>query len=335
MKILQLLSYGKIESKLAFAEVEKPIPGDDQVLLEVYSASVNPVDYKLVEGWLKMFLKLPLPTGIGYDVAGIVVEKGINVSGIEIGDEVMAVLPSTSPGSFAEYIVIDSNIVASKPNNIDFQEASGIPMVGLTTVQCFKKANIKAGSSVLIHAGSGGVGTFAIQYAKAKGAFVYTTTSTKNVGWVKELGADRVIDYTKENYVEVINEVDFVIDTLGGPYTKDAFKIIKKGGTVVNIVGMKLDDETAQEWGLNRFMRFILSLLRYRIAKAAKEKSAFYKTVIMLPNASQLKEIKEMIEEGLINTLIDKIFPFSDAVKAVLYQKTGRAKGKVIIQVKK
>ena len=335
MKILQLLSYGKIESKLAFGEVEKPTPGDDQVLLEVYSASVNPVDYKLIEGWLKMFLKLPLPTGIGYDVAGIVVEKGINVSGIEIGDEVMAVLPSTSPGTFAEYIAIDSNIVASKPTNIDFQEASGIPLVGLTTVQCFEKANIKAGSSVLIHAGSGGVGTFAIQYAKAKGAFVYTTTSTRNVGWVKELGADRVIDYTKENYVEVIKEVDFVIDTLGDPYTKDAFKIIKKGGTVVGLVGLKLDDETAQEWGLNRFMRFILSLLRWRITKAAKEKSAFYKTVIMLPNASQLTEIKEMIEKGLINPLIDKIFPFSDAVKAVLYQKTGRAKGKVIIQVKK
>ena len=194
MKALQITGYGDIKSNLTFNEVEKPSINDNQFLVEIHAASVNPIDYKIVEGIFKNFSKLSFPAPIGFDLAGVIVEKGKNVLNFEVGDEVFSRVPSESPGTFAHYIAVDKNVVTKKPDNMNFNEASSIPLVGLTTVQSFEKAKLKSGDKVLIHAGSGGIGTFAIQYAKAKGAFVYTTTSTKNVGWVKELGADRVFN---------------------------------------------------------------------------------------------------------------------------------------------
>jgi len=333
MKALQIKGYGDIEINLAFSEVKKPAIKDNQVLIEVHSASVNPIDYKIIEGILKKMNKLTFPAPIGFDVAGIVVEKGIEVSNLQVGDEVYSRVPSESPGTFAEYVAVDSNVVSQKPSNMDFNAASSIPLVGLTTIQCFDKANLKSGDNVLIHAGSGGIGTFAIQYAKAKGAYVYTTTSTKNVLWVKELGADRVIDYKKENYLEIVKNLDIVYDTLGGDYTVDAFKVIKKGGTVVSIAG-EVDNATAKELGLNGIIRFFLALMRRKITKQTKANSAFYKFILMKPNASQLNDIKILIEDQLIKSVIDKKFPFSDAINAILYQKSGRAKGKIVINMK-
>jgi NADPH:quinone reductase-like Zn-dependent oxidoreductase len=186
---------------------------------------------------------------------------------------------------------------------------------------------------VLIHAGSGGIGTFAIQYAKAKGAFVYTTTSTKNVEWVKELGADRVIDYKKENYLDIAKDLDIVYDTLGGDYTVDAFKVIKKGGSVVSIAG-DVDDSSAKKLGLNLIIRFFLAIKRWKITRAAKAKSAAYKFIMMEPNASQLEDIKALIENQSIKPVIDKEFLFSNAIDALLYQKNGHAKGKIVINMK-
>jgi len=333
MKALQITGYGKIEDNLAINEVKKPSINDSQVLVEIYSASVNPVDYKIVEGKLKQINKLKFPAAIGFDVAGIVVEKGKKVTDLEIGDEIFSRVPTLSPGTIAEYIAIDSNVVTKKPSNLDFSAASSIPLVGVTTVQSFNKANLKAGDKVLIHAGSGGVGTFAIQYAKAKGAFVYTTTGTDNVEWVKELGADRVIDYKKENYLDIVKDLDIVYDTLGGDYTIDAFKVIKKGGTVVSIAG-EVDESVAKDLGLNGLIRFLLALKRRNITRQAKATSANYKFILMTPNASQLDDIKVLIEKKLIKPVIDKEFPFSNSIDALLYQKSGRAKGKIVIKIK-
>ena len=192
MKALQITGYGDVKNNLVFSEVEKPTIKDNQVLIEIHSASVNPIDYKIIEGLLKQIRKLTFPCPIGFDVAGIVVERGSNVTNLKVGDEVYSRVPSKSPGTFAEYIAVDSDVVCLKPSNLNFSESASLPLVGLTTIQSFDKASLKSGNKVLIHAGSGGIGTFAIQYAKSKGAYVYTTTSTKNVEWVKELGADRV-----------------------------------------------------------------------------------------------------------------------------------------------
>lgn len=333
MKALQITGYGDVKNNLVFSEVEKPTVKDNQVLIEIHSASVNPIDYKIIEGILKQIRKLNFPFPIGFDVAGIVVERGSNVTNLKVGDEVYSRVPSESPGTFAEYIAVDSDVVCLKPSNLNFSESASLPLVGLTTIQSFDKASLKSGNKVLIHAGSGGIGTFAIQYAKSKGAYVYTTTSTKNVEWVKELGADRVIDYKTENYLNIVNNIDIVYETLGGNYTIDAFKVIKNGGKVVSLIG-NVDKETARELELNRVFRFMLALKRMKITKQIKHKSAYYKLILMNSNGTQLNEIKKLVEDKLIKPVIDKEFSFSESIDALLYQKSGRAKGKIIIKIK-
>ena len=333
MKALQIKGYGDIETNLSFNEIDKPTIADDQVLIEIHAAGVNPIDYKIIEGALKRIQKLTFPAAIGFDVSGVVIKKGINVKHLEIGDKVYSRVPREASGTYAEYIAVDANVVSLKPSNLDFNSAASLPLVGLATIQAFDKANLKSGDKVLIHAGSGGIGTFAIQYAKSKGAYVYTTTSTKNVSWVKKLGADRVIDYKSENYLDIVKAIDIVYDTLGGKYTLEAFNVIKKGGKVVSIIG-EVDKETAKELKLNGIIRLILSFKRMKITKKMKSKSAFYKLILMEPNRSQLSEIKHLVESNMIKPVIDKIFPFSKSINALLYQKTGRAKGKVIIEIK-
>jgi len=333
MKALQIKGYGNIKNNLVISEIEKPKVTANEVLIEVHSAGVNPVDYKIVEGALKKIQKLTFPAPIGLDVSGIVVEKGTNVSHLNIGDEVFSRIPSESPGAFAEFVTVESSVVCIKPSNLSFNESASLPLVGLTSIQCLKKANIKNGDKILIHAGSGGIGTFAIQYAKSKGAYVYTTTSTKNVAWVKELGADKVIDYKKENYQDIVSDIDIVFDTLGGNYTVDAFQVIKKGGIVVSIAG-ELDNESAKELKLNGIIRLILAIKRRAITKQIKKKSAFYKFILMKPNGNQLKEIKKLTEAGSIKPVIDKTFSFPTSIDALIYQKSGRAKGKIVIKMK-
>lgn len=333
MKELQITGYGKLEENLTFAEVEKPKIQKDQVLIEVFASGVNPIDYKIIEGAMKQVRKLSFPASIGFDVSGKIVEKGDDVNHLNIGDNVYSRVPSETPGTFAEFIAVDSNVVCLKPSNINFLQSAGLPLVGLTTIQAFDYAQIKKGDKILIHAGSGGIGSFAIQYAKSKGAFVYTTTSTKNVNWVKELGADRVIDYKKENYLEIVKNIDVVYDTLGRNYTYEAFKVIKKGGRVVSLTG-DIDKETAKQLGLNRLIRFFLSLKRRKLMKQVKSKSAYYKLVLMKPDGNQLNDIKSLVESQKIKPIIDKIFPFSEAISALQYQKSGRAKGKIIINMK-
>ena len=333
MKALQVTGYGNVKNNLVFSEVEKPTIKDNQVLIEIHSASVNPIDYKIIEGLLKQIRKLTFPCPIGFDVAGIVAERGSNVTNLKVGDEVYSRVLSESPGTFAEYIAVDSDVVCLKPSNLSFSESASLPLVGLTTIQSFDKASLKPGNKVLIHAGSGGIGTFAIQYAKSKEAYVYTTTSTKNVEWVKELGADSVIDYKTENYLNIVNNIDVVYETLGGNYTIDAFKVIKNGGKVVSLIG-DVDKETARELELNGVFRFMLALKRMKITKQIKHKSAYYKLILMSSNGTQLNEIKKLAEDKLIKPVIDKEFSFSESIDALLYQKSGRAKGKIIIKIK-
>ena len=333
MKILQIKGYGDIKSNLSFSEIEKPTISDNQVLIEVYAASINPIDYKIVEGALKQIRKLTFPAPIGFDVSGVVIKKGNNVNHLNVGDEIYSRVPSDSPGTFSEFIAINADVVCLKPSNLDFIESSSLPLVGLTTIQSFNKANLKSGDKVLIHAGSGGIGTFAIQYAKSKGAYVYTTTSTKNVNWVKELGADRVIDYKTENYLDIVKDVNIVYDTLGGNYTEDAFKVIKDCGKVISIAGA-IDDESAKELGLNGLIRFFLRLKSKKITKQANSKSAYYKFILMTPNGNQLNDIKSLVEAEKVKPIIDKTFPFSETIDALVYQKSGRAKGKIVVKMK-
>lgn len=326
MKALQITKYGELKDSLQFAELDKPSLGETDLLVAIKAAALNPIDYKLAQGHLKEILDLELPAGVGYDFSGEVVEKGSAVKNFEIGDEVYGRVPQEYMGTVAEFVSVDSRVIAHKPENVTFEKASSLPLAGLTAIQALEKADIKENDRVLIHAGSGGVGSFAVQYAKAKGAIVYTTTSSTNVDWVKALGADRVIDYKNEDYKEVANNLDIVFDTLGEDYTFEAFGIIKDGGKVTSIVGPP-DEETAQQMGMKDYQ------LPEKLSKLKQEKSAEYKFTWMQPNAEQLKEIKEMVEDRSIRPIIDLVYSFEDAVKAFEYLATGRAQGKVIVSL--
>ncbi|MDN3594667.1 NADP-dependent oxidoreductase [Zunongwangia endophytica] len=326
MRALQITKYGDIKESLEIAEVDNPEISGSEILIAVKAAAANPIDYKIVQGHLKDLLQLDLPSGIGYDVSGEVVKVGDEVKDFKMGDEVFGRVPQEYMGTVAEFVAVDSKVVAHRPENVTFEKAASLPLTGLTAIQALEKVDLKEGDRVLIHAGSGGVGSFAVQYAKSKGAIVYTTTSSKNIDWVKALGADRVIDYKNEDYKEVANNLDIVFDTLGDDFTFEAFDIIKEGGKVTTIVGPP-DAESAKQMGIENYE------LPEKLAKLIEEKSAKYKYTWMQPNAEQLKEIKEMIEDRTIRPSIDLVYSFQDSIKAYEYLATGRAQGKVIISL--
>ena len=327
MKVLQLVKYGEIKDSLAFNEVSKPIAQANDVLIEIKAAAINPIDKSIILGNLQSMLPIPLPSTLAYDVSGIVVEKGNDVSNFEIGDLVYARVPQEQMGTIAEYVAVTSAAVSKKPGNITFEAAASLPLAGLTAWQSLEYVGIKENDKVLIHAGSGGVGSFAIQYAKAKGAYVYTTTSTENVNWVKALGADRVIDYKTEDYKTIVKDADIVFDTLGKNYSLEAFEVIKKGGEVVSVAG-PLDEESAKMFGMADYK------LPEELDKLINAKEGTYKFIFMHPNGAQLSEIKSLVEDEKIKPIIDKVYPLSESIEAFTHLASGRAKGKIVIKIK-
>lgn len=326
MRALQVVKYGEVKESLSINKIAKPTIKPSDILIEVKAASLNPIDYKLVEGHLKDMVSLNLPCTIGYDVSGVVLEKGADVSNFQVGDKVYSRVPQEQMGTITEYVAVNSDVVAKKPDNISFEEAAGLPLIGLTAIQALERVGLKKNDRVLIHAGSGGVGSFAIQYARAKGAYVYTTTSTKNVDMVKAFGADRVIDYKTEDYKTIAKDLDIVFDPLGKNYTFDAFEIIKQGGKVSSIVGPP-DEETARHMGMTDYK------LPKQLSKLISEKSAIYKLTWMQPNGEQLNVITAMVENGTIKPVVDKVYAFENSIDACVYLATGKAKGKVIISI--
>jgi len=331
VKAIQHTSYAEVSESITLSEIEKPTISNDEVLIETYAASVNPLDLKVIKGKLKTRGNYKLPATVGYDVSGKIVEKGASVTNFNIGDELYAFVDKQ--GSFAEYVSVKENILSLKPKNLTFEEAASLPLVSLTAMQALKRGKLESGDKILIHAGSGGVGSMAIQLAKAIGAYVYTTTSTANVDWVKALGADRVIDYKTEHYKAIVKDVDMVLDTLGNQYTEDAFKVIKKGGKVITLVG-PVDKETANRMKLNLFAKLYLRWNRRKITKQIKQKSAYYSLLLMRANPKQLNELTGFVESGQVKPIIDKVFPLKDAVNAILYVDKGRTKGKVVLKIK-
>lgn len=327
MKALQLKNYGSFKESLSLVDVNKPSYQANDVLIEVKAASVNPIDKSIILGNLQALLPLSFPTGIAYDVCGIVSDKGSAVTDFEIGDHVYARVPQEQMGTLAEYVAVNTDAVSKKPGNISYEEAASIPLAGLTAFQALEYVKINENDKVLIHAGSGGVGSFAIQYAKAKGAYVYTTTSTRNVKWVKALGADKVIDYKTEDYKAVVEAADIVFDTLGKNYTAEAFDVIKKGGKVISIAG-PLDVASAKMFGMTDYK------LPEELNALCQEREATYTYLFMHPNGTHLKKIKTLIEDEKIKPIIDKIYKLEDSAQAFIHLASGRARGKIVIKIK-
>lgn len=332
MKALILKQYGK-SGQLEFTDIPRPSIKPDEILVQVHAAGLNPIDNMIPKGMFKPIIKLRLPATMGSDLAGMVVEVGSRVTRFKAGDAVFASVFDLGIGSFAEFAAVPEYAAAHKPVNLDFVQAASIPMVGLTSWQAFKeRAQLKPGQKVFVPAGSGGIGTFAIQLAKHFGAKVGTTTSTANVDLVRSLGADEVIDYKKQEFELSMRGYDAVLGTLRGDELKKAMKIVKPGSTVVSLIGPP-DAAFARARGMNFLMKFVFGLLSGKIMRQAKQRESSYSFLFMRPDGGQLAEIGKLLESSRIRPVVDKVFPFAQAKEGLAYLEQGRAKGKVVVQM--
>lgn len=307
MKAVQINSFGD-RSVLTLNDVAIPTPADNEVLIKVKSASVNPVDWKIREGYLQPMLNHPLPLTLGWDVSGVVAAIGANVSSFKLGDAVYSRPDILKSGSYAEYQTVAADEAALKPNSLTWQEAAGVPLAALTAWQSlYDHAKLAEGERVLIHAGSGAVGQFAIQLAKLRGATVYTTTSSRNTDLVLGLGADHAIDYQKEDFSE-LSDIDVVFDTIGGETQANSWKTLKRGGRLVAITDNP-DETVAAEHGVSAFFCFVQ------------------------PNGEQLTKLAEIADAGQLKVNIDSEFGLDQVAQAHERSETGRAQGKIIINV--
>lgn len=316
------------------AEVAEPDMRDGDVLIQVHAAGVNLLDVKISAGEFKPILPYRLPLTLGNDVAGVVLEVGARVTRFRPGDQVYARPDQERIGSFAERIAVDEDALALKPGNLSMAEAASIPLVALTAWQALvETAKLRKGQKVLIHAGSGGVGTFAIQLAKHLGAFVATTTSTANVAWVKALGADVVIDYRKQDFATELSDYDLVLNSLDSDVLEKSLQVLRPGGQLISISGpptAQFATEQRLAWPLKLLMR----LLSRGIRKQAARRRVDYAFMFMRANGKQLRDITALIEAGVIRPVVERVLPFEATADALAHVASGRAKGKVVITLR-
>lgn len=307
MKAVVIKDYGK---EVEIAEVPVPELSEDSVMIEVHAASINPIDNIVRAGYMKDVIKITFPYIMGYDVSGVVTEVGAKVSKFKIGDEVYSRPNQMDAGSISEFNVVKEEELALKPSKLTHAESASIPLAGLTAYQALTtKGNLQKGQKVLIHAGSGGVGTLAIQIAKHLGAEVAVTTSRSNFELVKKLGADIVLDYKTQNFEEELSGYDLVLDAMGGDIMKNSFKILKKGGSIVSIKGQEPE-------GL------------------AKKYDVNFEAFFMWPSGEMLEDLTKLVNDGVLVTTIDRSYSFDKVQEAYDYLQKGHAKGKVVIRIK-
>ncbi len=308
MKAVRIHEYGNREV-LAFEDAPMPSITSNEVLVRVVAASVNPVDWKIREGYLKEMISYQLPLTLGWDVSGVVTAVGTNVTRFRVGDAVYSRPDIKRNGTYAEYVVIQESEVALKPLTISHNEAASLPLAGITAWEVLiTSAQLTAGQRVLVHAGSGGVGSLAIQLAKSRGAYVIATTSGKNQALVESLGADEVIDYQTQNFTEILRDIDVVFDTLGGDIQESSWSVLKQGGILISIVSPP-SEEKAKELGV---------------------RSAF---VFIEPNAYILEQLAKLVEQGELRPIIGAEFALQDIVKAHALSESGRTVGKIVLYV--
>lgn len=306
MKAATIAGY---EAPVTIIEIDKPVLKNDSVLIKVHAASLNPIDSILRSGVMKEMMPLSFPHVMAYDVAGEVVEVGEDVSTFKIGDAVFARPNQEDAGAIAEFARVKEGELALTPANISYAQAATVPLAGLTAWQAlFTKGNLKKGDKVLIHAGSGGVGTLAIQIAKHFGAYVATTVSPRNFDLVKKLGADEVIDYKTQKFEDELSDYDLVIDMIGGETLNRSFKVLKKGGVLVSIKGQDTD-------------------------KFAPEHDVRFEWFFMEPDGAMLAELGDLIKDGIVTTVIDSTYPMAQVAEAYDSLNEGHAVGKIVITV--
>jgi NADPH:quinone reductase-like Zn-dependent oxidoreductase len=308
MKAIRIHEFGGPEV-LKLEDAPKPTPGKDEVLIRVYATSVNPIDWKIREGGHKGKTPTKFPLILGWDVSGVIEEAGKDVENYKQGDEVYSRPDPTRDGAYAEYIIVKADQINFKPKSIDHEKAAAVPLAGLTAWQgLFDHGELQPGQKILIHAASGGVGTFAVQFAKWKGAYIIGTTSEKNIDFVKHLGADEVIDYKNEKFEEKLKDIDLVFDTIGGETQKRSLQVLKNGGRLITT----LKPENQEE---------------------AKLKNIHVEGYMAQSYPAQLQQIAQLIDAGKIKPIIAKIMPLEQAAEAQKLSEEGHILGKIVLKV--
>src|SRR5688572_9129956 len=333
MKAALIERYGGNDA-VRVADTDVPTFGATDLLARVHAASVNPVDFKTREGQLKRLLKYRFPLVLGNDLAGVVVDTGSGVTRFKQGDEIYARVDKNRIGTFAEFAAVRDGAAALKPTNLTFEEAASLPLVALTAWQALVEiGKLEANQRVLIHAGSGGVGSVAVQLARHTGATVFTTAGKRNVELVKRLGAKVAIDYRSERFEDVAKDCDVVLDSAGGNTLVRCFECVKPGGVVVSINSSTPSPAFARSWGLNPIIVFAIRLLSRKTLAAARKHRARYEYFFVRADGEQLRKIARLVESGAVTPLVDKVFPLDEVRDALAYSESGRATGKVVIKI--
>ena len=332
MKAFVFKRYGR-SARPEFAELPPPTVGPDEILVKVHAVGLNPIDNMIPQGTFKPLLKLDLPAVLGSDLAGVVVEVGSRVTRFRPGDAVYASLFDLGRGALAQWTVVPEHAAALKPASLDFVQAASIPMVALTAWQAFtEQAPLAPGQRVFIPAGSGGIGSFAIQLAKHLGALVATSTSTANAEWVGQLGAEVVVDYRRQAFDAVLQGYDLVLGTLRGDAIERSLSILQPGGRVLSLVGPP-DAAFARARNMNVIMTALFGLMSWKIHRLARRRGVTYGMMFVRPDGAQLTRIAALLDEGKLRPVIDKVFPFEQVGEVLAYLATGRAKGKVVVSL--
>ncbi len=328
MKAFVVDSYGK--DGLKAANLPPPAVGDHDVLVRVAAASINPLDKMVRDGEFKQLLKYKTPFALGHDVAGVVTQTGSAVRDFKVGDEIYSRPRDLRIGTFAEYIAIDESDVALKPATLSLEEAAAVPLVALAAWQSLVDvAEVKPGQKVLVHAGAGGLGSTVIQVAKHLGAYVATTAHTRDADKVRDLGADEVIDYTEQDFAEVLAGYDVVLDSLGSASLQKSLTVLKRDGLAISVVGPPDPAFAAQL--RQPLLKPVMALMSRKIRKRAKSLGVRYAFFFMGANGAQLKKLAGLYDNGTLRPVLDRTFDFDETIEAMAYVEQGRAKGKIVI----
>lgn len=331
MRAVLMPEYGGPEV-LMLADVAKPRPKPREVLVRVHAASVNPIDWKIRTGGQRNIIRYRLPWILGLDCSGVVEAVGAKVTRFEPGDEIWSSPRHSRPGTYADYTCIDEREVALKPTNISHVEAASMPLVALTAYQCLlEKGCLESGQRVLVHAGSGGVGSFAIQLAKMVGAHVITTCSAKNEAYVRGLGADEVVDYRSDNFADVLEPVDLVLDSLGEPVFDDNVRVLRRGGRMSNItVDVTAHVERYGTFGSLFSLAFAMTKLHVSpwLTKRVKTRH-----VIKRCDGRQLEAIAAFVQASKILPTVETVLPLEEVQEAHRHSESHRARGKIVLRV--
>lgn len=333
MRAFVLTRYGGPDA-MELRDLPKPSPGPGEVLIQVYAAGLNPIDFKLRQGTMRVIHRYRLPIIAGSELSGVVVAKGSGVTRFAEGDRVFTRVEKQQLGAFAEFAAVREEMVAHMPTSVEFTTAAGVPLAGLTALQALRdELRVTSGQQIFIPGGAGGVGTFAIQLGKRLGARIATTASARGEALVRGLGADVMVDYTRESFNQVLRDYDGALDLIGGDTLVKTFGIVKRGATVVSIAGVPEPQTARQDLQAGPTLAALFWAASWRIRRKARKHGVAYRYFFMHPSGSDLAELAALIDQQQLQVMIDRIFPFARIADAFAYLEQGHAKGKVVVQM--